>query len=382
MYDFEHFPNRRETESVKWGIYSEDVLPMWVADMDFMSPPEVIEALKKRVEHGVFGYPMITKEMKQVVMQRMEEKYQWKLEPEDLLFVPGVVSGFNLVCQAFSEAGDSIVMHTPIYPPFLEAPQNASASCIEVDLVREPSGRYVVDYESFERSIRPDTKVFMLCNPHNPVGRVYTKDELERMAEICRKKGLVICSDEIHSDLVYSGHQHISIATINEEIAQQTITLIAPSKTFNIAGLDCSVLICQNKEYMKRIESARRGLLGGVNLLGLVAGINAYTQGDAWLKELMVVLESNRNLLVDFVRNRIPEIQVNAPEATYLAWLDCRKLNLELGAYKYFLTHSKVALNNGKDFGASGAGFLRFNFGCPQSMVQEALERMEKGLRE
>jgi Bifunctional PLP-dependent enzyme with beta-cystathionase and maltose regulon repressor activities len=381
MYDFEHFPDRRSTESVKWGLFPADVLPMWVADMDFVSPPEVIAALQERVAHGVFGYPMVTQEMKEAVVQRMEARYGWKIDPQDLIFVPGVVPGFNLVCQAFAGAGSSIIMQTPVYPPFLSAPQYAGAERIEVELVREASGRYSVDFEAFERAIRPDTKVFMLCNPHNPVGRVFEQHELERFAEICQRHQVLICSDEIHSDLVFSGHRHIPIASLSEELAMQTVTLIAPSKTFNIAGLECSVIICRNAEYRKQIEHARRGLIGGVNVLGLAAGVSAYRQGDAWLKELLVVLEGNRDLLVNFIQTRLPEIKVSPAEGTYLAWLDCRALNLPQDPCEFFIKEAKVALNNGKEFGQPGQGFVRFNFGCPRSMVQEALERMEQAIR-
>ena len=380
MYDFEHFPDRRQTESVKWGVYDPDVLPMWVADMDFISPAPVMEALQKRVQHGVFGYPMVTGEMKEVVVRRMAERYGWKVEPEDLLFVPGVVPGFNLVCQTFAGAGDSIIMQTPVYPPFLEAPQNAQAEKIEIDLKQESSGRYVTDAAAFEAGIKPNTKVFMLCNPHNPVGRVYEKAELEQLGEICLRHNLIICSDEIHSDIIFSGHHHLPIASLSEKLSRQTITLIAPSKTFNIAGLECSVIICQNQEYKKKLEIARRGLLGGVNLLGLVAGISAYRDGEGWLKELLAALEKNRNLMVKFIQERLPEIKVYAPEATYLAWFDCRGLPFSEDPYEFFLKQARVALNNGGEFGASGKGFLRFNFGCPTVMVEEALERMEKAV--
>ncbi len=380
MYDFDSFLDRYNTESVKWGVYPKDVLPMWVADMDFASPPEVVKALQKRVEHGVFGYPMVTNEMKEVVIRRMEKRYGWKVNLEDILFIPGVVPGFNLTCQAFAGPGSSILMQTPVYPPFLDAPKKAGAESIEVELVQGLDGRYTVDYDTFEHAIRPNTKVFMLCNPHNPVGRVFEKPELEKLAEICLCHHLLICSDEIHSDLSYSGHQHIPIASLSEEIAQQTVTLIAPSKTFNIAGLECSVLLCKNQEYKKKIEEARRGLIGGVNLLGLVAGISAYREGDAWLEELLVVLEGNRDYLVNFVHTRMPEIKVYPAEGTYLAWLDCRSLEKIEGAYEFFLKQARVALNNGKDFGKPGEGFLRFNFGCPRTMVQEALQRMEQAL--
>ncbi len=382
MYDFNHFPDRKVTESVKWGIYDADVLPMWVADMDFVSPQPVIDALLERVRHGVFGYPMVKNEMKQVVVERMASRYGWQVTPEELIFVPGVVPAFNLTCQALAGAGDSILMLTPVYPPFLSAPTNAGAERIEVPLVQGESGRYEINFDAFEAAIRPNTKVFMLCNPHNPVGRVFEREELEKLGEICLRHGVAICSDEIHSDLVFSGHKHTPIASLSPELAENTVTLIAPSKTFNIAGLECSVILCKNESMRKKLEKARKGLMGGVNVLGLTAGISAYQHGDPWLEELLAVLETNRDLLVSFIRERMPEIKVSPVEATYLAWLDCRALDLPADAFHFFLSEARVALNDGKEFGAPGEGFLRFNFGCPTTMVQEALERMEKALRD
>lgn len=381
MHDFTTFPNRQTSESVKWGIYEPDVLPMWVADMDFVSPQPVIDALLERVKHGVFGYPMVKKEMKQVIVERMAQRYGWNVDPRAVVFVPGVVPGFNLVCQALAGEGDSILMLTPVYPPFLSAPANAGAEKIEVAMVQSSEGRYEIDFDAFEAAIQPNTKVFMLCNPHNPVGRVFDREELEQLGEICLRHGVMICSDEIHSDLVFSGHTHTPIASISEVLDDNSVTLIAPSKTFNIAGLECSVILCKNPELRKKLETARKGLLGGVNVLGLTAGLAAYQHGEEWLQELLVVLETNRDLVTNFLQARLPEIKVTPAEATYLAWLDCRALNLPGGAFNFFLKEGRVALNEGKDFGAPGEGFLRFNFGCPTAMVQEALERMEKAVR-
>lgn len=381
MYDFTTFPDRKNSESVKWGLYEPDVLPMWVADMDFVSPQPVIDALLERVRHGVFGYPMIKKDMKQVIVERMARRYGWSIDPSAVVFVPGVVPGFNLVCQALAGPGDSIVMLTPVYPPFFSAPANAGAEKIEVPMMQSVQGRYEIDFEAFEAALQPNTKVFMLCNPHNPVGRVFSREELQRLGEICLRHGVTICSDEIHSDLVFSGHTHTPIASISEVFDDNSVTLIAPSKTFNIAGLECSVILCKNPDLRKKLETARKGLLGGVNVLGLTAGLAAYQHGEEWLKELLVVLEINRDLLTNFLQARLPEIKVTPAEATYLAWLDCRALNLPGGAFNFFLKEGRVALNEGKDFGAQGEGFLRFNFGCPTAMVQEALERMEKAVR-
>jgi cystathionine beta-lyase len=381
MYDFQSFPDRRKTESVKWGIYGKDVLPMWVADMDFVSPQPVIEALKQRVEHGIFGYPMVSDDLKNVVVDRMAERYSWSINTEDLIFVPGVVSGFNLVCQALSGGEGSMVMQTPVYPPFLLAPQNAGIEGITVDLVQSPTGQYSIDFEAFERVIQPDTRVFLLCNPHNPVGRVFRMDELEKLAEICLRHNVYICSDEIHSDLIYGGYRHIPIASLNEEIGRRTVTLIAPSKSFNIAGLECSVIICQNKELREKIECARRGLLGHVNVLGLTAAYSAYKDGGEWLEELLGVLQSNRDLLVRFVHENLKGIKMSIPEGTYLAWLDCRGLTTIGDPYKFFLNEAKVALNDGREFGKAGEGFLRMNFGCPEGMLIEAMLRMKQALQ-
>jgi cysteine-S-conjugate beta-lyase len=380
MYDFRSFPDRRITESVKWGVYGKDVLPMWVADMDFVSPQPVIDALKERVEHGVFGYPMVSDELKTVVVERMATRYKWEITEDDLLFIPGVVPGFNLVCQALTGAGDSMIMQTPVYPPFLSAPGNAGIKGITVDLMQDKTGQYRIDFEAFEKAIQENTKVFLLCNPHNPVGRVYRLDELERLTEICLSHHITICSDEIHSDLIYGGYRHIPIASLNNEIEQNAVTLIAPSKTFNIAGLECSVLICRNQEMKKKIESARRGLLGGVNVLGLTAGFAAYKHGDEWLEEFLGVLQSNRDLLVKFVHENLKGIKMSIPEGTYLAWLDCRGLESIEDPYQFFLKEAKVALNDGAEFGEAGKGFLRMNFGCPESMLIEAMMRMKQAL--
>lgn len=380
MYDFTSFPDRRKTESVKWGLYGKDVLPMWVADMDFVSPQPVVDALKERVEHGIFGYPMISDELKQLVVERMEARYAWKISADDLIFVPGVVSGFNLVCQALSGGAGSMIMQTPVYPPFLAAPRNGGIDGITVDLVQDRTGQYGVDFEAFEKAIRPDTRVFLLCNPHNPVGRVFRKDELEKLAEICLRHNVAICSDEIHSDLIYGGYRHIPIASLNADIEQRAVTLIAPSKTFNIAGLECSVIICRNKEFREKIETARRGLLGHVNVLGLVAATSAYRDGAEWLEELLGVLQSNRDLLVRFVHDNLKGIKMSIPEGTYLAWLDCRGLTSAKDPYKFFLDEAKVAMNDGREFGKAGEGFLRLNFGCPEGMLVEAMLRMKQAL--
>ncbi len=371
-------PERRGTDSVKWGLYEKDVLPLWVADMDFVSPPAVIAALQQRVDHGVFGYAMESKELKELILARMEKLYQWKIKLEDIVLLPGVVAAFNLVCQAVTSPGESILIQPPVYPPFFQAPRYAGARTVVNEVRVKDDGKYGIDFEDFESALEKDTRCFLLCNPHNPIGRVYTRQELHAMAEICLRHNMVICSDEIHSDLVYPCASHVPIASIDAEIANQTVTLIAPSKTYNIAGLECSALICTNAELREKIQHARRGLLGGVNALGMIAGAAAYREGDDWLREVMAVLESNRDFLMGYLAEKLPAIKMVQPEATYLAWLDCRELNLPVSPANYFLEHARVAVNAGEDFGKPGEGFVRLNFGCTRSTLLEALERMRR----
>ena len=379
--DFDFLPDRRNTECAKWRQYDDDVLPMWVADMDFLSPEPVIRALRERVEHGVFGYPCEPDELKQVIIDRLAQKYQWTVTPEDVLIMPGVVNGVNLASQALAKPGDGVLIQTPVYPPFFDASRHAGAISQQVELARGADGSYSIDFDQFEQAITGQTRIFILCNPHNPVGRAFRADELEKMAEICLRHGVVICSDEIHCDLVFSGHRHIPIAALNPEIAQNTITLMAPSKTYNIAGLSCSFAVIQNKALRRTFLGAGRGLISMVNILGQVAALAAFKESQSWLDELLCYLQANRDFLYEYVKQELPGMSMGLPEATYLAWLDCRQL--DLGVYNphdFFLEKGRVAMNKGNDFGSSGQGFVRLNFGCPQPMLVEALERMKKAL--
>ena len=373
-------PERRNTDSIKWGLYEEDVLPLWVADMDFTSPPAVIEALQQRAAHGVFGYARESTELKELIAARMENLYGWKIKLEDILLLPGVVAAFNLVCQAVAQPGESILIQPPVYPPFFSAPGYAGARAVFNNINLNTAGEYAIDLEDFEAAIEKDTRAFLLCNPHNPLGRVFTKTELIGMAQICLKHGLVICSDEIHSDLVFEGYQHIPIASLDKEVEAMTVTLLAPSKTYNIAGLECSALICTNPDLRVRIQKARRGLLGWVNLMGMTAGLAAYKHGDEWLKQVLYLLQGNRDYLIQYLAEKIPGIHMIRPEATYLAWLDCRELNLPQSPAQFLLEKARVALNNGEDFGEPGKGYVRLNFGCSRETLTEALDRIKQAV--
>ena len=249
-----------------------------------------------------------------------------------------------------------------------------------MEMPRKADGQYSVNLEAFEAALTGRTRIFMLCNPHNPTGRVFRKDELEAMADICLKNDIIICSDEIHSDLVFSGNKHIPIASLSPEIAAKTITLIAPSKTFNIAGLKASVAIITDEELRKQFDGARKGLTGWVNLLGMVAMEAAYDQGEAWLDTLLPYLEANRDYAFDFINNELPGVKMAKPEGTYLAWLDCQKAEIEGKPSQFFQEHAKVAMNDGAWFGQGGEGFVRLNFGCPRSMLEESLDRMKEAL--
>jgi cystathionine beta-lyase len=380
VYDFDRLIDRRCSESAKWRHYDEDVLPMWVADMDFMSPEPVIRVLRERVDHGVFGYGMEPPELRQVIVDRLAGLYDWQVVPEALIFLPGVVTGFNLACRAVTSPGDGVLVQTPVYPPILSAPANAGLTRDEMELTPQPDGRYAVDFAAFEGAITDRTRLFILCNPHNPVGRVFQRGELERMAEVCLRHNVVVCSDEIHCDLLFRGNCHVPIASLDPEIADRTITLMAPSKTYNVAGLHCSVAVVQNLELREKFKAARAGLVPDVNILGYIAALAAYRDGQSWLDELLRYLEANRDWLLQYVDGCLPGIRMGKPEGTYLAWLDCRQADIPGTPYEFFLHEARVAVSDGLAFGQGGEGFVRLNFGCPRATLVEALDRMQTAL--
>lgn len=381
IYNFDELPDRKSSESVKWHYYDEDVLPMWVADMDFQSPEPIVRALRERAEHGVFGYPQAPSGLDQAVIDWLDQHYGWQVTVDDLTYVSGVVTGVNLAGNAFTGPGTSVMIQTPVYMPFLGLAHNAGAELQSMELSYHPETGYSIDWDLFEHTITEQTRMFVLCNPHNPIGRVFSRHELERMAEICLRRNVLICSDEIHCDLVFSGQRHIPIASLDAEVARRTITLMAPSKTFNIAGLACSVAIIQDPELRRQFRAAGRGLTHGVNLFGLVSARAAYSEGQEWLDQLLPYLQANRDWLYNFVKNELPGVRMFRTEGTYLAWLDCRQADKAgLPPGQFFLEKARVALVDGSAFGAGGDGFVRLNFGCPRSMLQEALCRMRSAL--
>ncbi len=380
--NFDELINRRGTGSMKWSLFDEDVLPLWVADMDFRCPQVVLDAINERVSHGILGYDLPPAELSEVIVSRMDDLYGWKIESGDICYVPGCVTGFNLALRAMCEPGDAMIVQTPVYGPFLSAPANFGLKRIDNLLIEQEGERYEVDFDVFEEQIITNqVKLFLLCNPHNPVGRVFLREELLRMAEICLAHDVVICSDEIHSDLLFSGYQHIPIASLTAPIAEKTITLIAPSKTFNIAGLHASVVIVQNEAIKEKMKLARKGLVSNPSSLSLTAALAAYRQGGEWLKQCLSYMEANREWLLDAIKRQLPGIKMFAPEGTYLGWMDCRDLDLPIDPFHFFLEKARVGLNDGLEFGEAGKGFVRINFGTPRALLQEAVDRMEAALK-
>ncbi len=380
--NFDRVIDRRKTESIKWNYFEDDVLPMWVADMDFQSPSAVIEALRDRVEHGVFGYGGPPEGTREAICGHLKRRHSWEVAPPKIHFISGVVTGFTHAIYSLTDPGDTVLVQTPAYPPFLAAPESTGRQIIINELIQDADGRYGVDYDDFEAKIASGVSLFILCNPHNPTGRVFRREELEHMAEICLRHGTLICSDEIHSDLTFPGEQHIPIASLSREIAQHTVTYFAPSKTFNVAGFSTSVYVADNPEMQKTLSQSMRLLLGHPNILGLHAARAAYQHGGPWLEALMAYLQANRDFLADFVAAELAGVRMWTPEATYLGWLDCRGLGLDCSPQDFFLDQARVGLNDGADFGAAGEGFVRLNFGCPRALLENGLNRIKTALAE
>lgn len=377
-YDFDRQIERRGTDSAKWSYFPADVLPMWVADMDFASPPPIIEALAARVQQGVFGYGMESKTLKQTLVERMERLYGWTIKPDDIVYLPGLVSGLNIVSRAVGERGDGVLINTPVYGPFLTAPVNQYRTLQSAPLNVAQTGRrlhYELNMDGLAAAVQPHTKLFLLCNPHNPVGRAFTHAELSEIAAFCVSHDLVICSDEIHCDLLLDGTQHIPIASLSPEIAQRTITLMAPSKTFNIPGLGASFAVVQNPTLRKQVEAAMAGIVPHVNILGMAAAEAAYADCEDWLAALRAYLTANRDFAVAYVEEHLPGVNYTVPEATYLLWLDLRRLG-EAKPAEMLMQQAKLAVNEGAWFGEGGEGFVRLNFGCPRSTLEEGLRRL------
>ncbi len=380
-YNFDELIDRRPTDSYKWAKYrGKDIIPMWIADMDFRCCSEILDALHKRVNHGVFGYALPQDRLYKIIANMLLQKYGWQIDTSWIVWLPGLVPGLNVACRAFSQPSDEIVTFTPVYPPFLEAPDQAGRRLLSIPLKRDDLS-YTFDLELFEQKISPQTRLLILCNPHNPVGKMYSKKELNRLAEICLKHNIIICSDEIHCDIILNpDKQHIPIATISPETAQNTITLMSAGKTYNIPGLNCGFAIIPNDNMRQKFNQTREGIVPYGNALGYAACEAAYDKGEPWRKALMKYLSNNRDTVYDYVNNQIPYLSALPMDATFLAWIDARELitRLNIKDPVVFFEKAGVGLSDGRFF--RGDGYVRLNFGCPRQLLIKALERMKKAV--
>ena len=335
MFDFDKHIDRKHSDSVKWQKYNDrDILPMWVADMDVPSPPAVMEALKARVSHGIFGYGLPGDDLVESIVAYCHESHGWTISPEWIVWLPGLVTGLNVSCRAMDPPRDTIVTTVPVYPPFLTAPKY-SGKQLKTSLLLKEKDSWLIDFDNLAHIIDPTCGLFLLCNPHNPTGRVFTRDELTRLAELLIKKDMTICSDEIHCDLVLENScRHLPIASLSPEIADRTVTLMAPSKTYNIPGLGCAFAIISNPNLRRRFTRAMAGIVPHVNVLGYTAANAAYRQGGAWLCELLDYLRGNRDMVLSAV-NAMKGLKMTQVQATYLAWIDTREL-IEKDAHLFF----------------------------------------------
>lgn len=373
-FDFDQGIDRRHSDSLKWHKYGDrDVLPLWVADTDFRSPPCVIEAIKNRADHGVFGYGATPYGLIDITVARLAQRYQWHIEPEWIVLLPGVVSGLNLAVRAFTAPGEATLAPTPIYPPFRAASRLAERPQVNLPLQRQQD-RWVLSLDTAR--LQGNERLLMLCNPQNPGGTVYRREELEAQLAFAQQHDLIVCSDEIHCDLLLTpGLQHVPFASLSDDAAQRSITLLSPSKTFNIAGLGASMAIIPDAGLRKRFQQVREGIVPGVDILALVAAEAAWRGGDAWLDAQLEYLRGNRDWLVAQV-NALPELSMVTPEATYLGWIDASQLDVASPAL-YFEKHG-LGFSPGRDFGDDR--FVRFNFGCTRALLEQAVDRLQQAV--
>jgi cysteine-S-conjugate beta-lyase len=378
-FDFDPVIDRASSDSRKWHRYAgQDILPLWIADMDFAASPAIMAALHHRVDQGVFGYGMPLPPLTRAVVDYCATHYGWKIDPAWLVWLPGLVTGLNVAAGAFGEKGDAILTCTPVYPPFMSAPKNMGRETIKVPLVPRADGRYEFDWAAMAHAVTPRTRLFYLCHPHNPVGRVFTRPELESVAAFCERHNLLLVSDDIHCDLILDDLPHIPVATLSPAAAARTITLMAPSKTYNIPGLACSWAVISDPKLRVTFTRAMAGIVPEMNVLGLAACEAALRDSEPWRQALLAYLRGNRDFLARFTSQHLPGVKLTPCEATYLAWLDVSAHALP-NPGGFFEQHG-VGLSDGVQFGAPAGRFVRLNFGCPRATLAEALARMKRAL--
>lgn len=386
-FNFDKIIDRTNNFSAKWSEMNKNfgtnnLLPMWVADMDFLTAPCVMEALKDRLEQGIFGYTTRPSSYNESIVNWLDNRFSWKINQEWLMFSPAVITSISLLIQNLTQKNDKIMIQEPVYSPFHSIVESNERNLVISPLVKLDDGSYVMDYEDIEAKIK-DVKVFILCNPHNPVGRVWTREELTRLGEICLKHNVLIISDEIHSDIILKNHKHTPFASISKEFSENTITCMAPTKTFNLAGLQSSFLVISNPYYYEVMDKAFSILdIKRNNAFSLVATEAAYNYGEDWLYELIKYIEDNVDFAIDYIKNHIPQLKVKKPEGTYLLWVDFSNLNVDKKDLKNALINKgRIALSDGSSFGIGGDGYYRINLACPRSMVLEGLKRIEFAIK-
>lgn len=379
-YDFDRLVQREGTNCVKYDLRKEffgqeDLIPMWVADMDFAVPDFITDALIERAHHPIYGYSMLSESYYQSIISWVRKKHDWKIRKEWIAYSPGIVTALNLLVETFTDPGEGVIVQPPVYFPFFWAVERTGRKLLYNKLVYE-KGRYVMDFDDLERKMLQGAKMIIVCNPHNPVGRVWSRKELEKLGALSMEHGIIILSDEIHNDLVFKPHKHLPIATLSEEISKNTITCIAPSKTFNLAGMATSSVIISNPEWLEKFKKTIDRIHMNTNIFGAVASEAAYTYGAEWLEQLMVYLQGNIDFIKEYITTRVPKIKMVQPEATYLMWLDFHQLISKNSILKTRLINVGLGLNDGRQFGPGGKGFFRMNFACPLSIIEEALGKL------
>jgi len=385
-YNFDEQVDRENTACSKYDLRSEvfgkkDVIPMWVADLDFKTPSFILDAIRKRLDHEILGYSFRTDSFYESIVNWLKRRQGWNVRKEWIAFSPGIVPALNMAVMAFTEPGDKIIIQKPVYFPFFPAVESHNRVLVSNPL-RYERGRYEMDFEDLLQRIDSSVKMIMLCSPHNPTGNVWKHKDLERLTDICLKNRILILSDEIHSDLIYKGSKHIPTASLGPEVSDITFTCIAPSKTFNLAGLSTSAVITSNKTLKEKYDKILEDIhLGGGNLFGFIALEAAYNKGEKWLDALMDYLQDNLNYLVRYFNKNIPLIKPVIPEATYMVWLDCHGLGLDDKELRKFMIHEAgLGLNDGIIFGKEGSGFQRMNIGCPKAVLVNALHRLKNAV--
>lgn len=381
-YDFDTIINRKGTDCIKWDDNdSEEILPLWVADMDFAAAPQIQKAMAERLAHPVYGYTFPGDDLLSSITSWVGRRYHWDIKKDWVVFSPGVVPALSMSVLAFTNPGDRVLLMSPVYRPFYSSIEENGRVIINHQLAKDENGYYTIDFEKLEAQIDSRTKALMMCNPHNPAGRVWKREELLKLADIAKRHDLLVISDEIHADFIYSGHEHISIASLSEDMESRTITAYAPSKTFNLAGLSQSYVVIPNPRLRAGYMALYDALDLGNNIFGMTALTAAYNEGEDWLEELLAYLEANRDFAVDYIKKYIPQIHVCPPEGTYLMWLDCKNLGLENEALtEFFKKEAKVRLNPGFRFGSQASSFVRLNIGCPRALLEEGLSRIRTAI--